>query len=225
MVLIKNMGETNYYTVLIVGDVDVKEYDKSLIVEPYVAYKFSDRSKIKSEALIMYKMCLENLKSDSLAAYFISHKRDMIQDMTDEEYFEEITKNMTYDELTGDAISTINPNGKYQFLGPMPSDAISPFGDNIFEGTVADLLKYEFGDVEKKIALENFDELQELSPFKSHEEYVEFQTSFFTNAFVSKETGWLQQIDEDQVQWGITFQKRFIEPLPLNTKIKIMQFF
>ena len=33
--------------------------------------------------------------------------------------------------------------------------------------------------------------------FKNQDEFIKYQISFSCNAFVSEETGWLEQIDED----------------------------
>ena len=42
------------YTVLVAGDVDLSKYDKNIPVSSYVAYKYSERSKIKEVALQSY---------------------------------------------------------------------------------------------------------------------------------------------------------------------------
>jgi hypothetical protein len=48
--------------------------------------------------------------------------------------------------------------------------------------------------------------------------------ALFYNAFVSNETGWMEQADEDQEQWVLTFYDRFIKPLPETTQLKIYNF-
>ena len=48
--------------------------------------------------------------------------------------------------------------------------------------------------------------------------------SLFYNAFVSNETGWLEQGDENQIQWILTFRERFINNLPKNTPLRVYNF-
>jgi hypothetical protein len=47
---------------------------------------------------------------------------------------------------------------------------------------------------------------------------------FFYNAFVSNETGWVEQGDENQVQWILKFRERFINNLPINTPLRVYNF-
>jgi hypothetical protein len=46
----------------------------------------------------------------------------------------------------------------------------------------------------------------------------------FYNAFVSEETGWLEQSDEDQIQWVINFRERFIKNLSEETNLRVYNF-
>ena len=113
------MGKITFRTVMVVGDnADelIKKYDLDTKVEPYIKLKRADAEKAKKKHL---KFIDSILTSDSIV---LSDKqrevyKDIyldIKDMDDAEYFEHTTEGCTYDDETGDAISTINPNAFYQ---------------------------------------------------------------------------------------------------------------
>jgi hypothetical protein len=53
---------------------------------------------------------------------------------------------------------------------------------------------------------------------------TDINSALFYNAFVSEETGWVEQADEDQEKWVLTFYDRFIKPLPDTARLKIYNF-
>jgi hypothetical protein len=64
-----------------------------------------------------------------------------------------------------------------------------------------------------------------ISSYKDKETYVRLMTEpLFYNAFVSNKTGWMEQGDENQVQWVLTFNDRFIKDLPKDTRLKVYNF-
>ena len=106
----------NLYTVVVAGDVDLDEYNANKVVKPYIAYKYDDRHNIRKEAINIHKELINsNLNKPELSIVndFLILKVQDIEEMTDEEYFESITKGMEFDKKTGDAMISINPNGKY----------------------------------------------------------------------------------------------------------------
>jgi hypothetical protein len=106
----------NLYTVIVAGDVDLNEYDANKIVKPYIAYKYNDRHEIRQHAINIHKELINdnvNKPELSMLTDLLILKVQDIEEMTDEEYFESITKGMNFDRKTGDALISINPNGKY----------------------------------------------------------------------------------------------------------------
>lgn len=234
-----NTQKNNFYTVLVAGDVDLSKYDKNIPVEMYIAYKFSERSKIRQVALQTYNELYKKFTSDNcfqpLLMDFIKIKLQDIEEMTDEEYFEEITKGMKYDE-NGDAITDINPNGKYSnLLEPSILTAV-PLKDNYFKCKVSELYPYKVNIFEQKKYEERWDEIMNgnyapmvkdsiIKTYGDKETYVKVMLEpMFYNAFVSEETGWVEQSDEDQIQWVLTFRERFINNLHNNTQLKVYNF-
>ena len=90
-----NLQINRKYTVLVAGNVDLKEYDINKKVEPYVVYRYSDRKEIKESIINIYEKYIENIpKENSFLKEILSFKLQEIQEMTDEEYFEYATKDM-----------------------------------------------------------------------------------------------------------------------------------
>lgn len=94
----------------------IKRYDLDTKVEPYVKMKKSEATTSKNTHL---KFIDSLLKSDKIV--LTDKQREIykniyldIKEMDVAEYFEDMTHGCTYDEETGDAISTINPNAYYQ---------------------------------------------------------------------------------------------------------------
>lgn len=113
------MSKIIFRTVMVVGDNPnelIKKYDLDTRVEPYVKLKRSDAIKAQNKHL---KFIDSILKSNNIV---LSEKQKEvykqlyldIKDMDEAEYFEHVTIGCTYDNETGDAISTINPNARYQ---------------------------------------------------------------------------------------------------------------
>lgn len=227
------------YTVLVAGDIDLSKYDKNITVSPYVAYKFSERSKIREVALQTYNELYKKFTSNkdfnpTLSSLFLMKLQD-IEEMSDEEYFEEITKDMKYNE-NGDAITEENPNGKFsELLEPCLLTAV-PLKDSYFKCKVSELYPYKVNIFEQKKCEERWDDIMSgeyapmikeslISRYGNKETYVKVMMEpMFYNAFVSESTGWLEQSDEDQIQWVINFRERFIKNLPEDTILKVLNF-
>ena len=135
-----NLQINRKYTVLVAGNVNLKDYDINKKVEPYVVYKYSDRKEIKESIINIYEKYIENIpKENSFLKEILSFKLQEIQEMTDEEYFEYATKDMKYDKKTGDALSTINPKGKYNLLSEADKENAMPLIGDSFQCKVKDL--------------------------------------------------------------------------------------
>lgn len=234
-----NTNQSEKYTVLVAGDVDLSKYDKNIPVEKYIAYKFSERSEIKKIALQTYNELYKKITSDknfqpALSGLLLMKLQD-IEEMTDEEYFEEVTKGMEYDE-NGNAITNINPNGKYIDLFEPSILTAMPLKDVYFKCKVSELYPYKMNVIQQKKYEERWNDIMAgdyapmvkenlINRYGDKETYLKVMTEpMFYNAFVSEETGWVEQSDEDQIQWVINFRERFIKNLPEDTKLKVYNF-
>ena len=167
--------------------------------------------------------------------YNMMNDKFYIDNISHEEYFEIATQGMTYDTTTGDALSTINPKGRYLTLTDPTSTHAVPLYNNKFNCLVKDI---KIKDIPDKDLIEKYsaqwDYFMESAPmmkndyiklYGNKETYIASMTEpLFYNAFVSNETGWLEQGDENQVQWILTFRERFINNLPKNTKLRVYNF-
>lgn len=105
-------------TMLVIGDepdVQVAKFAQETKVEPYVKAKLDDVNKLKESHLSMIEKCME---SDVLKLTVAQREmyKDMyleIKEMDDIDYFISITGDCYYDEETGDAVTTENPQAKY----------------------------------------------------------------------------------------------------------------
>jgi hypothetical protein len=226
------------YSVLVAGNVDLSDYDLTKQVSPYVVYEYSKRKEIRQQAISIYKELLEKLENDPVNTLVCQVMRLKIQDMiemSDEEYFEIATQGMIYDTTTGDALSTINPKGRYLTLMDPTSAHAVPLYNNKFNCLVKDI---KIKDTPDKDLIEKYsaqwDYFMESAPmtkndyiklYGNKETYIAaMMEPFFYNAFVSNETGWVEQGDENQVQWIIKFRERFINNLPINTPLRVYNF-
>ena len=229
-----NLQINRKYTVLVAGNVNLKDYDINKKVEPYVVYKYSDRKEIKESIINIYEKYIENIpKENSFLKEILSFKLQEIQEMTDEEYFEYATKDMKYDKKTGDALSTINPKGKYNLLSEADKENAMPLIGDSFQCKVKDLPIIVKNDEELEKLSEHWKKMMENEDMKQKyiETYIDEETyisvmsePFFYNAFVSEQTGWLEQGDENQIEWVLNFRRRFIENLSENTILKVYNF-
>lgn len=235
-----NLENYNLFTVLVAGDVDLTKYSLTKCVEPYPVYKYAERKTIRQTAINAYNTLLEHFKpldnySDTLMTSLIKIKLDEIKEMTDEEYYAYATQNMTYDDTTGDALSTINPNGKYrELLEPTLKTAL-PLHNNQFICKRKDLqLNVDTSDLTTEYS-QHWDYVMEKGVTSTKEEYRRLYKDkqtylnvmtepFFYNAFVSNETGWVEQCDTNQIEWVLNFKEKFIKPLNPDIKLQVYNF-
>lgn len=131
------MNKITFRTVMVVGnnpDELIRKYDLDTKVEPYIKMKKSEAENARQKHLKYLQAVIDNM-SDHPKEILNNMFMD-IMDMDSDEYFEEITSGCSYDEETGDAISTVNPNAHYKHaVNPQKrldatneeSDFINPF--------------------------------------------------------------------------------------------------
>lgn len=222
------------FSVLVAGDVDLSIYDSNKTVDPYVVYKYSDKHKIKQQAIDIYKEFIKN-NTNSLMSSLLKLKLQEIEESTDEEYFETATKGMTFDKVTGDALSTINPNGKYRYINePNENTAVPLLGDK-FQCNVSELPTYKIDEYLKSKYEEHWDYVMKdgakmtkdslIQTYGDKNTYISVMMEpMFYNAFVSSETGWVEPNYNEQNEWVLTFRDKFIKKLSKNTKLKVYNF-
>lgn len=225
------------YTVLVAGDVDLTIYDLTKPVTPYVVYEYNNRENIRKQAINIYNELIKKVETDTvntLVCQMMRVKLQEMQEMTDEEYFDMATQGMTYDEKTGDALTTINPKGRFLTISDPTLETAIPLCGKKFQCKVCDLTKK---NIDPKLISEyskqwdnfmdspSFLKNDYLKLYGDRETYIATMTEpLFYNAFVSNETGWLEQGDENQVQWVLTFKERFINNLPKDTLLRVYNF-
>lgn len=225
------------YTVLVAGDVDLTIYDLTKPVSPYVVYEYNNRKNIRKQAINIYNELIKKVETDTvntLVCQMMRVKLQEMQEMTDEEYFDMATQGMTYDEKTGDALTTINPNGRFLTISDPTLETAIPLYGKKFQCKVCEITEK---NIDPKLISEyskQWDNFMDNSSFLKNdylklygnrETYIATMTEpLFYNAFVSNETGWLEQGDENQVQWVLTFRERFINSLPKDTLLRVYNF-
>lgn len=226
----------NKYTVLVAGDVDLTLYDLSKPVTPYVVYEYNNRKNIRKQAINIYDELIRKIESNKvneLVCQMMRVKLQEMQEMTDEEYFEMTTQGMTYDEKTGDALTTINPKGRFLSLTEPTLNTAVPLCGKKFQCKVGDLKEKNISQTAIDEYSKQWDKLMNDSLLRDNyinlygdkDTYIATMTEpLFYNAFVSNETGWLEQGDENQVQWVLNFRERFINNLSKDTLLRVYNF-
>lgn len=109
-----------FRTILVIGENHeeiVKKYSLDTKVERYLKMKFDDAEKLRNKHLEFIEKIMTNKQvvlSDRQREIYKSLYLD-IKEMDDFDYFQKMTEGCYYDETTGDAYSTVNPNAYYQY--------------------------------------------------------------------------------------------------------------
>lgn len=223
-------------SLLVAGNVNLSEYDATKKVKPYVLYEYSKCSQIKQFHIEMLTKQFNELTDEQKKTpygQYLSFRLNEVLEMSPEEHFESITNGLKYDKTTGNALSDSNPKGKYLKLIEPNVDSAMPLHNNSFVCEVKDIVNYkpstQIIDKYKEQwhnALLSDNKESYLNMYNNEQTFLDCMVEpLFYNAFVSEETGWVEQCDENQVQWVINFRKRFINNLPLNTKLQVYNYY
>jgi hypothetical protein len=246
------MEQNRHFTAVVIGENPselIKKYDKSLKVEPYIAFKLSDAKKYKEQYISNMKECINKLSDEKLKTALI-YDLEVVQEMEDVDYYLRLTDGYELDEETGNVILTENPNGKYDWCRPgkqlcMPM--LDKNGDEIFKGRKKDIdwskihlhntYTYEVvwdlvmgnkepeGEMEKTLYNNMKNRKEYFSFFGDRENYVISNTAFWGYAYLD-ENGWIELEDNmSQLEWVKNFYDRFIAKLPDNTLISLYECF
>lgn len=114
------MARSLFRTVLVIGknhEEIIKKYSLDTKVERYLKMKFDDAEKLRLKHLEFIEKVLTNKQvvlTDTQKEIYKNLYLD-IKEMDSFEYFQKMTEGCYYDEETGDAYSTENPNAHYQY--------------------------------------------------------------------------------------------------------------
>lgn len=240
----------NHFTVIVAGrdpEKQMKPYDMNLKVKPYTVFKFADAKKLHNKA-IEVQQALCNIKTGIELEEAQETLRDY-QNMDDIDFYMDITSGYDYDNDTGDAISDINPEGKWKTfeIGKIFSN---PF--KLVDGTESysakkseiewklmhmyntDLYKRAWELVIDGSKPQNKDESKiydcmknrayYFKKFETKDKYIASNAAFWAYAFLSEKTGWVEmEMNVDQFEWIINYYNKFIAHLPHNTTLTLYE--
>lgn len=244
----------NTYNILVVGenpDNLLSKYNKNLHYEPYIKFAKNNASQLKKEKIQILERIQQNSSNLHLSPIqldLLNVSLSELKKMSDEDYFMSFTADYKHDN-EGNAISTDNPNGKWSSY-TVGKDFSYPFklknGNLVFQCHVndvnwstmhlanTDIYDKAWDIIHQKITptskleqtiFSNFDVLKEqISHFSSKEEYIKYNCSYYTYAYLDS-NGWVDIEDcSNQYNWITTFYERFILPLQNNEIISIYEY-
>jgi hypothetical protein len=241
-----------HFVCIVAGDNPIElmaPYDKNKKEEPYIKYRFKDARKIKNKYIEIYEGVLNNeeetIDKDSLKEIISD-----LKEMTIEEFYEDLTKGLEISKETGDAYSTENLNGHYTFyeIGKLFSvPFLTKDGREVFQSKKSEIDwdKIHLGNCDiykrawemvmedsepttdyEKVIFENMkDKIAYFQKFENKDNYVISSTAFWSYAFVSDKTGWMDasESNNSQFTWMSCFYDIFIKPLPDDTLLTIYE--
>lgn len=245
------MDSNRHFTAIVVGDNPdeiMKKYDLSVKVEPYVVYKLDDIKKYKENTLKAYKYLAESDIMPETIRNEYNERVQEIENMSDIDFYADLTADFDIDENTGDALCDINPNGHYNVckLGKnLAMPLIDKNDQETFQARKQDIAwdkihlanqdvykaawEMVMGDRkpsndEEKTIYENMKNRTEYFSYYGDEAtYVASSTAFWGYAFVTKDE-WVELADNvKQIQWVTEFYDRFIKNLPNDTLISVYE--
>ena len=121
------------------------EYDKNLVVAPYVVYEHSKIPEIKNKFIDQYTMAMQEGLNDNQIEYIKSTLQDLAE-MDDDEFLAELAdeEDLKIDE-EGNLCSTANPNGRWSSyaIGKIFSiPFITKDGREVFQAKKISRLRY-----------------------------------------------------------------------------------
>lgn len=250
------MGATNnFFSVMVIGDDPDKimgQYNINLKVSPYVMYRYKDAAKMQKNTLKVIDEILKNPSNfglnDFQIDYFKERKKN-ITNMSSFEYYQMVTNGLYYDE-NGDALSEVNPKGKWATYqigknfslplklknGKEAYQAINKDVDwnamhmqnidsyKIVWELVHDERKPQTDD-EKHIYEVMKDKVNYFSNFTSKGEYAIYNCAYWNYAYVDETNGW-HDMDSDgikDIDWIKNFFDKYVKNIKPDDKITICE--
>lgn len=252
------MAQSKYRTILVAGDNPeevLKKYSSTTKVERYLKFKRDDAPKLLERHIRSIREILDN---DEIVSNISDNVKEYLKELylsltdTDEfDYYLDITKGCYYDEETGDAYSTENPNAKYAFYKLGNIHLGEPFilnnGDESFIAKIKDINWDELHMNKTKAALckrvwqliveedapndENEEKMvnnwnerkQYFLNFNTCDEYIKHTCSFWHYAFATDDK--YEQIDYtiSDKDWVANYYDKFIKNLNPETQLTICE--
>jgi len=233
-----NNNKFDYFSVLVIGEdpeAQISKFDEMIDVEPYVLYQYKDRSKIRKLQIEIYKNYLKTVKKLQERNLVID-KINELKKLSDEQYFLSLSELHQLDK-NKNIITSDNPDGKWltcEVGGRFYSEFLKDFnGTPITSGKRSEInwpkIHLNKDDINKYqrtwelcvegvktetptdfLIVNNMRHLTDyFKNFKNKEEYIKYNSSFFTNAVVL-DGKWYDMEDNDYSNWIINYFEQFI---------------
>ena len=241
------------FVVMVIGDNPdelMEQYKIGKEVEPYVIYKYKDAEKMRKNSIQVFEKMLDSPKKFDLNDYAIDYIKSNlknIKNMTSFEYYKKLVDGYFIND-EGDAISTDNPNGKWQtykkaknFYIPLKLYDGSETNEAIYKDIDWDSMhmqntsSYEAvwemiiegrepkNEIEQTIYDNMSTQHNYLSRFKNKDQYVIHNCAYWTYAILDKD-GWHDMDDaKSDFDWISNFFNDFISKIGENEKITIFE--
>lgn len=234
--------KNRFYSLMVVGDNPdemIKKYDSKLKVEPYIKYHYDDAGKLKKKAIKLMQDVVDNSDKVSLTNIMIDYLKDRIKNlkgMSDFEYYSSLTNEMEINE-NGDAITTENPDGKYNTCR-IGKNLCIPLklknGSEAFTARAKDVdwakmhmvntdtykVVWELFHGERKPQNEQeetiYDNIKNqkkyFNGFNDVDDYINYSCSYWNYAYLDSK-GWVDASDYKNYDWITSFYKKFVSKL------------
>ena len=234
--------KNRFYSLMVVGDNPdemIKKYDSKLKVEPYIKYHYNDAGKLKKKAIKLMQDVVDNSDKVSLTNIMIDYLKDRIKNlkgMSDFEYYSSLTNEMEINE-NGDAITTENPDGKYNTCR-IGKNLCIPLklknGSEAFTARAKDVdwakmhmvntdsykVVWELFHGERKPQNEQeetiYDNIKNqkkyFDGFNDVDDYINYSCSYWNYAYLDSK-GWIDASDYKNYDWITSFYKKFVSKL------------
>ena len=229
----------------------LEKYKKGKRGEKHIVYRFKDREQIKAKFVKFYEeMSKADAYSEKVREYYGDVSKE-IAAMDVNEFFEGMCEDNGFlmDEETGDAYTYENPDGKFRGVelgkffslpfklkdgtlayqarkGDVDWSLMHLSGSHVYE-VVWELVmegRKPVDDEETRLYENMKNRKYYFEKFGTKERYVLFNTAFWGYAFLSDSQPWVQLEDDmDQFDWVRDYYVKYIEPLPDDTLLTVME--
>lgn len=248
----KKSNLSNVYSVLVVGSNPndlISEYDLNIDTKPYILYKYSDMDKLRQNKILFYEELKKSTSINKRLVETMDLTIKALSEMSDMEHFKEIGKDYGFDG-DGNIISTENPKGKWYTCEEGGKHFSESLKNKSGEWVTSELMgNIKWSDIhrnEDKMSVYNrtwdlcvnklkietdkdntiYENMKDYSNyfkgFKNKTEYVEYSTSFFTNAILINNK-WIDMEYSDSMDWVINFYDRYVLNIKKDELITIYE--
>lgn len=241
------MDQFQHFNVLVVGDNPealMAKYDSRNKTDRHLVYKFEEADVYRKDKLKILKGLIDFPKIDEGTKRIAQTEYDIYKDMSDIDFYLELTEKYDLDPETGDAYTTDNTDSKfdgYNKNGIFSHPFVTKNGMETYSATKGniDWEKIHLGDTrtynvvwetvmegrepsdkDEEIVYNNMKNRKAyLEKFDGKMDYVYSMASFWCYAYLD-ENGWVE-LSGPQFDWVKNFYERFVSPLSDDTKLTI----